>query len=160
LSRSQTPSAHPNGAVNTLVVNVWMQWVSRSSCGTRVASRRPLGVEGKPGQPSAFNRPLVNLAALRRRADSGDEGHRPARSQRCARHLGFAPRVDGGCRCGGTDVGGWRYSTRGTCAVLVTNLIHAYRLRRADLSDVNVLTRRCAEAVARQRLCAKMIGGQ
>jgi hypothetical protein len=66
--------------------------------------------ERLPGLAAELVRANVDIgaltaAALRQRADSGDEVRRPAGSQRCARQLAFAPRVDGGCHCGGIDAG-------------------------------------------------------
>ena len=69
---------------------------------------------GRPASPD--HRGCLSPSGLRRRADSGGEVRRPAGSPRCARPLAFGLRADEGCRCGGTDAGGWRCSTRGTCA--------------------------------------------
>jgi Cupin domain len=45
------------------------------------------------------------------------KSRRPAGSRLCCpRQLTFALCADGGCRCGGTDAGGWRCSTRDNCA--------------------------------------------
>ena len=99
----------------------WCQRVGRTGAPGR--RRGNGGVKKADGRRKATGRPAspdhrgcLSPSGLRRRADSGGEVRRPAGSPRCARPLAFGLRADEGCRCGGTDAGGWRCSTRGTCA--------------------------------------------
>jgi hypothetical protein len=123
LIRAAEPPAPDHSSVNVCVDRAGAPEQGRGNGRVKLPDGRRRDTGRPSSSPDHRGGPSLNPAGLRPRADSGDEVRRPAGSRRCARSLASVLPADRGFGCGGTDAGGWRCSTRHTCAARVGGVV-------------------------------------